>query len=160
VTARDLAAEETAAPGQAADLNPWKALRLAIDGLERICMGTADSSSIAEKALFAAIGHLGISEVRDYAALAARPPQPAPELAAAMAETRQVQAELENQVARGDRLEGKNEDIAADLDRLRERVARTAAKLDADALVTAPSKKSEIQAETAARLRETLGDQA
>jgi ABC-type transporter Mla subunit MlaD len=75
-------------------------------------------------------------------------------------EITRLQAELENQVARGDRLEGKNEDIAADRDQLRERVARTAAKLDADALATAPSKKSEIQAETAARLRETLGDGA
>lgn len=58
------------------------------------------------------------------------------------------------------RLLAGRDEIRADLDRLRERVARTAAKLDADALATAPSKKSEIQAETAARLRETLGDGA
>lgn len=42
------------------------ALRAACEGLERICMGTADeadSSSIAEKALFAAIGHMSVSAI-------------------------------------------------------------------------------------------------
>jgi hypothetical protein len=48
------------------EINPWKALRFACDGLERICMGTADeadSSSIAERALFAAIGHMGVADL-------------------------------------------------------------------------------------------------
>lgn len=67
-----------------------------------------------------------------------------------------VQAELENQVARGDRLEGKCEDPAAAADQLRERVARAAAALDADALATAPSRKSQIQEDAARRIREAL----
>jgi hypothetical protein len=57
-------------------------------------------------------------------------------------------------------LRAERDGALGDLDQLRERVARTAAKLDADALATHPSKKSDIQRETAARLRETLGDQA
>jgi len=41
-------------------------------------------------------------------------------------------------------------------DQLRDRLAVLAASLDADALATAPSRKSEIQAEAAKRIREAL----
>lgn len=106
--------------------------------------GAFESDSMAEA--FTA----GMQAARDLAGVAG--PKPAPsraELETAMA------AALQDLI---DESEPKPApELAADLDRLRERVARTAAKLDADALVTAPSKKSEIQAETAARLRETLG---
>ena len=47
-------------------------------------------------------------------------------------------------------------DLAAQLDQLRDRLATLAASLDADALATEPSKKSQIQADAARRDRKSV----
>lgn len=62
---------EGKAKGDGEAMSEKSPLRLACEGLERICQGTADeadSSSIAEQALFAAIGHADVSSIGDDAA--------------------------------------------------------------------------------------------